>query len=199
MAPPDPLRARDDTSLAQLAAGGDRAALDVLLERHVDRVHAICRRILGNREDALDATQEALISVARSIDRFDGRAAFTTWLYRVASNAALDELRRRKRRPTPAAPLIDPAAPGTGPEAVGDRIDVDAALARIPEEFRVAVVLRDLCDLDYAQIADVLDLPPGTVRSRIARGRAALAVQLAPGPAPGNRVEAPERPTEHQS
>ena len=198
MAPPDPHRARADNDLASLAAGGDRDALDVLLERHVDRVHSICRRILGNRDDALDATQEALISVARSIDRFDGRAAFTTWLYRVASNAALDELRRRTRRPTPAEPSIDPAAPGTGPEAVGDRIDVDAALARIPEEFRVAVVLRDLGDLDYAQIAEILDLPPGTVRSRIARGRAALAVQLAPGPEPGNRVEPRERPTEHQ-
>jgi RNA polymerase sigma-70 factor (ECF subfamily) len=199
LAPPDPLRSRDDNDLASLAAGGDRDALDVLLERHVDRVHAVCRRILGHREDALDATQEALISVARSIDRFDGRAAFTTWLYRVASNAALDELRRRKRRPTPAEPVIDPVASGSGPETVGDRIDVDAALARIPEEFRVAVVLRDLCDLDYAQIADILDLPPGTVRSRIARGRAALAVHLAPGADPGNQTESPERPTEHHS
>ena len=207
MAPPDPRQDRDDPTLARLAAVGDRAALDVLLGRHVDRVHAICRRILGNPDDALDATQEALIAVSRSIGRFDERAAFTTWLHRVATNAALDELRRRNRRPTPAETLIEPttAASGSATDAVGDRIDIDEALSRIPEEFRVVVVLRDLCDLDYAQIAEILDLPPGTVRSRIARGRAALARELGPThdhPAevedPGNQPEAPERPTEHQ-
>jgi RNA polymerase sigma-70 factor, ECF subfamily len=197
LAPPDPLRAREDTALAGLASTGDRDALEVLLERHVDRIHTICRRILGNPDDALDATQEAMIAVARSIDRFDGRAAFTTWLYRIATNAALDEVRRRLRRPTPVTsmgePMIEPVAAAPGPEAVGDRIDIDAALARIPEEFRVVVVLRDLCDLDYAQIAEVLEIPPGTVRSRIARGRAALAIELG-----GNQPGPVERPTEHQ-
>ena len=85
-----------------------------------------------------------------------------------------------------------------GRTRAGDRIDIDAALARIPEEFRVAVVLRDLCDLDYAQIADVLDLPPGTVRSRIARGRVRpLAVELGPTHDPGNQVQPGQRPTEH--
>jgi RNA polymerase sigma-70 factor (ECF subfamily) len=208
LAPPDPLLTRDDTTLANLAAVGDRAALDVLLDRHVDRIHAICRRILGNPEDAADACQEALIAVARAIDRFDGRAAFTTWLYRVATNAALDELRRRGRRPAPAESLAE-AASGSedGPEAAGERIDIDAALARIPEEFRVVVVLRDLADLEYAQIAEVLGLPPGTVRSRIARGRVALAAELGPthdpahqDPAhqdPGNRTGPGQRPTEH--
>ena len=195
---------RDDTTLAKLAAVGDRDALDVLLDRHVDRVHAICRRILGNPEDALDASQEALIAIARAIARFDGRSAFTTWLYRVATNAALDELRRRDRRPRPSVILEEAATTaGSGPEASGDRIDIDAALARIPEEFRVAVVLRDLCDLDYAQIAEVLDVPPGTVRSRISRGRAALAVELGPThdaapPNPGNQARPARRPTEHQ-
>jgi len=206
LAPPDPLQDRDDPTLARLAAVGDRAALDVLLGRHVDRVHAICRRILGNPDDALDATQEALIAVSRSIARFDERAAFTTWLYRVATNAALDELRRRNRRPTPAETLAEPAPSGSGsdPERAADRLDIDAALTRTPEDFRVAVVLRDLCDLDYAQIAEILDVPPGTVRSRIARGRAALAVELGPthdhpadDPAPGNQPGGPERPTEH--
>jgi RNA polymerase sigma-70 factor, ECF subfamily len=199
LAPPDPLTARDDTTLARLAAVGDRDALDVLLNRHVDRVHAICRRIVGNPDDALDAAQEALIAIARAIPRFDGRSAFTTWLYRVATNAALDELRRRGRRPTPTDALAETATATPdrdGPEAVGARLDIDAALARIPDEFRVAVVLRDLCDLDYAQIAEVLEVPPGTVRSRIARGRAALALELAPPS--GNRAGPSQRPTEHQ-
>jgi RNA polymerase sigma-70 factor (ECF subfamily) len=183
------LDARADGELASAAARGDRAALEVLLERHVDRVHAVCRRILGRPEDALDATQEALISVTRSIARFDGRAAFTTWLYRVATNAALDELRRRERRPRPVEEIGDVPASGGGAAAVDARLDVDAALATLPEEFRVAVVLRDLCDLDYAEIADVLGIPPGTVRSRIARGRAALATAL------GNPDPASDRPT----
>jgi RNA polymerase sigma-70 factor (ECF subfamily) len=191
LAPAVPLRTHDDATLARLAAGGDRDALDALLDRHADRVHAICRRVVGHPEDALDATQEALIAVARAIDRFDGRAQFTTWLYRIATNAAIDELRRRGRRPAPAESVVELAAPaGNGPDEVADRLDVDAAVARIPEEFRAAVVLRDLCDLDYAQIGEILGIPPGTVRSRIARGRAALAAVL------GNPDAPTRRPTE---
>jgi RNA polymerase sigma-70 factor, ECF subfamily len=179
----------DDAELAARASHGDRAALETLLDRHADRVHAICRRVLAHPEDALDATQEALIAIARGITRFDGRSAFTTWLHRVATNAALDELRRKQRRPDP----VDVAAADradSGPEldrSVSDRVDVDAALQKIPLDFRVAVVLRDLCDLDYAEIADVLDVPPGTVRSRIARGRALLATALGNQEAPSER------------
>jgi RNA polymerase sigma-70 factor (ECF subfamily) len=200
------LRSRDDATLARLAADGDRDALEVLLDRHVDRVHAICRRVLAHPEDALDASQEALVAIARSITRFDGRSAFTTWLYRIATNAAIDELRRRQRRPVPDEPGVElvatgaaagPGAAGIGPAEVDARLDIDAALARLPEGFRVAVVLRDLCDLDYARIAEVLDVPPGTVRSRIARGRAALAPLLDEA-LPGNPGGAPDRPTEHR-
>jgi RNA polymerase sigma-70 factor (ECF subfamily) len=180
----------DDAALAMAAAGGDREALEILLERHVDHVHAVCRRVVLHPEDALDATQEALLAIARGIARFDGRAAFTTWMYRVATNAALDELRRRGRRPTPVEELPEPAASRGIEDPVDARLDIDAALGRIPPEFRVAVVLRDLCDLDYAEIADVLGVPAGTVRSRIARGRAALAETL------GNPEPVPGRPTE---
>jgi RNA polymerase sigma-70 factor (ECF subfamily) len=132
-----------------------------------------------------------MIAVARGIGRFDGRSAFTTWLYRVATNAALDEGRRRSRRPSPVETLPEPQSASGSPldTRVGARVDVDAALARLPEEFRVAVVLRDLCDLDYAEIADALDVPPGTVRSRIARGRAQLADLL------GNHAPEADRPT----
>ncbi len=181
---PDRLSSASDNDLAHASAAGDRRALEILLERHFDYVHAVCRRVTGHSEDALDATQEALISVSRRISSFDGRSLFTTWLYRVATNAALDEVRRRKRRPTPSDPSIDRGPVPTdaivsSPEsAVTARIDVDAALARIPEEYRTAVVLRDLADLDYAEIAEALDIPIGTVRSRIARGRQALAAIL---------------------
>jgi RNA polymerase sigma-70 factor (ECF subfamily) len=181
----------DDATLAAAAAAGDRRTLEVLLDRHADRIHAVCRRVLANPEDALDAAQEAMIAIARGIGRFDGRSAFTTWMYRVATNAALDEGRRRSRRPLPVdeVPERAPVAEAPLESRVGARIDVDAALAGLPEEFRVAVVLRDLCDLDYAEIADALDVPPGTVRSRIARGRAALAEAL------GNHGPEPGRPT----
>lgn len=178
-----PSDTRDDATLANAAGQGDRGALDALLARHVDRVHAICRRICGP-DDALDATQDALIAITRSVSRFDGRCAFTTWMHRVATNAALDELRRRKRRPAPMTTADNSviatatASRATDPERVVDRLDIQAALARIPDEFRVAVVLRDVADLDYAEIAAELSIPIGTVRSRIARGRAALAREL---------------------
>ena len=183
-----------DTALAARASAGDRRALETLLDRHADRVYAVCRRVLADPEDALDATQEAMIAIARGIGHFDGRSTFTTWLYRVATNAALDEGRRKARRPRPVEVAPDSSADGIGagsPEdAVSTRLDVDAALRRLPEEFRVAVVLRDLCDLDYAEIAAVTGVPAGTVRSRIARGRAALADAL------GNRAPPSERPSE---
>jgi RNA polymerase sigma-70 factor (ECF subfamily) len=151
----------------------------------------------------------------RGLRSFDGRSSFATWAYRVATNACFDELRRRRRRPSPVADLDGPERPGqsgrlaaeragrdegvTGAEIdhAGARLDIDAALARLPEEFRVAVVLRDLCDLSYAEIAEALEVPVGTVRSRIARGRAALAPLLGdPGPErPGQSGgPGPERP-----
>lgn len=186
---------RSDNDLARAAASGDAPALDELLARHVDRIHGVCSRVLRDPQDALDATQNALIAIARGIDRFDGRAAFTTWMYRVATNAALDEGRRRSRHPVPVETLPSAADDRSSTEeAVGAAVDVHAALAVIPEEFRIAVVLRDLEDLDYAEIAAILEIPPGTVRSRIARGRAALATLLGTS-APGNPEPLTERPS----
>jgi RNA polymerase sigma-70 factor (ECF subfamily) len=143
---------------------------------------AVCRRLTGNDADAADATQEALISVVRGLPRFDGRSRFATWAYRIAVNASLDELRRRGRRAEPGldeAGLTADCAEES--ETSADRVDLDIALRRLPVEFRAPVVLRDLCRLDYAEIAEVLDIPPGTVRSRIARGRAALVPLLGGG------------------
>ena len=175
------------------AQAGDREATDALLRRHVERIHMVCRRLMGHEADAADAAQEALIAIVRGLPRFDGRAAFTTWAYRVATNACLDELRRRKRRPDAVEDEVLAAhahgsATDTGDPAV--RVDIDAALRKLPLEFRAPVVLRDLCGLDYAEIGDVLQLPAGTVKSRIARARAALADLLG-----GN----PVAPTDRQS
>ncbi len=163
---------------------------------HHDRLYAVCRRLTGNDADAADATQEALLSIVRGLPRFDGRSRFSTWSYRIAVNASLDELRRRRRRPEPGLDQAVEESPPSGSrdfsaDASDQRIDVDAALARLPSDFRAAVVLRDLCGLDYAEIATILAIPRGTVRSRIARGRALLVPLLA-----GNSPRAAERPRE---
>jgi RNA polymerase sigma-70 factor (ECF subfamily) len=184
---------RDDRELVAAAQGGDRDALEALLQRHADRIFAICRRLTGNQADAADAAQEAMIALVRGLDRYDGRAAFTTWAYRVTTNACLDELRRRRRRPEPGLPDVEVETTGSRPrldEAVADRLSVDDAMAALAPEFRAAVTLRDVLGLDYAEIADVLGIPPGTVRSRIARGRAQLAAALG-GTEPGNRDDRP--------
>lgn len=176
--------ALSDETLVGRAKQGDGDALDVLLRRHYDRIHGVCRRMTGNDPDAADAAQDALIAVARGLPRFDDRSRFSTWVYRIAVNASIDELRRRSRRPAVSLDEAPPslvAGPGSDvPALVADRLDIDAALRRLPPEYRAAVVLRDLCGLDYAEIAEALQVPPGTVRSRIARGRSALVGLLEP-------------------
>jgi RNA polymerase sigma-70 factor (ECF subfamily) len=171
----------DDRELVRAAQAGDRRALERVLHRHHENVYALCRRMTGNDADARDATQEALLAIVRGLARFDGRAAFSTWVYRVATNACLDELRRRSRRPDPVDHRERVEARTSAPthdQQVVDRLAIDDALALLPDEFRAAVVLRDVNGLDYAEIAEVLAIPPGTVRSRIARGRAAMARRL---------------------
>ncbi|MDQ1440167.1 MAG: eukaryotic-like serine/threonine-protein kinase [Acidimicrobiaceae bacterium] len=185
-----------EDDLVAAAQDGDRRALDALLRSHHDRLYAVCRRMTGNDADAADATQETLLAVVRGLPKFDGRSRFATWSYRIAVNASLDELRRRRRRPEPGLDEVLFAAPPAGPhdasaDASVQRLDVDAALARLAPDFRAAVVLRDLCGLDYAEIATILDIPPGTVRSRIARGRAALVPLLS-----GNPGRPAQRPSE---
>lgn len=153
--------------------------MNELLSRHYDRLYAVCRRMAGNDADAADACQEALMAVVRGLPRFDGRSTFRTWSYRVASNACLDELRRRSRRPLA---LVDGYEPGTTEpdldQQIADRVSIDELWLKIPEEFRAPVMMRDVAGMDYAEIAAALDLPAGTVRSRIARGRRHLAGHL---------------------
>ncbi len=143
---------------------------------HYDSVRTVCHRIVVNKADAEDATQHALISIVRALPQFDGRSKFSTWVYRIATNAALDEVRRIRRRPTPTdidATFVLPVADGTG--AVDAQMDVAQALALLPEEYRTTLVLRHVADLDYEEIAEIQGVPVGTVRSRLARGRTQLA------------------------
>jgi RNA polymerase sigma-70 factor, ECF subfamily len=167
----------------------------------------VCRRIAGGNRDADDACQEALIKIVRNLPRFDGRSSFGTWAYRIATNASLDELRKRQRRPKldqhddHTIDLPDERA-AQRVDHVGDRLVLDAALAELPDDLRAAVVLRDVANLDYSEIADVLEVPVGTVKSRISRGRSALAARLRLdldlpiSPEIGNRSDPDERPTD---
>ncbi|MCZ7627758.1 MAG: sigma-70 family RNA polymerase sigma factor [Microthrixaceae bacterium] len=179
-----------EQALLTAARNGDSAALESLLRIHLPGVHAVCNRMCADRGDADDAAQNALISIARGLDRFDGRSALSTWIYRVTTNACLDELRRRRRRPEPIDPTLLPAdheppstrqSPEANALAAETRRELKRALAELPEDFRVAVVLRDVADLDYAAIAEITGAAIGTVRSRIARGRGRLADALAAG------------------
>lgn len=181
----------DDATLVAAAQSGDVAAVEVLLERHHDRLRAVCAKIVGRGPDADDAAQIALISIVKNLHRYDGRAKFTTWSYRIATNAAIDELRKHQRRR--AETIDDPLNP-IQLEASGDHVLQTTAamvvrdgLEELDEDFRVPVVLRDLAGLDYAEISDVLNVPVGTVKSRIARGRGKLATLIGTFEENGNK------------
>ncbi|MGH2767834.1 MAG: RNA polymerase sigma factor [Actinomycetota bacterium] len=169
---------RDEELVRAFVAKGDAQALEVVLRRHQQRVFGLAYRILGNRADALDATQEALINVFRKAHSFKGEAAFTTWLYRLAVNACHDLARKRSRAPEPletvevADPYPDPVA------ASDDRLAIKQALSFLSEEQRAAVVMRDLYGLSYQEIAEATRVAVGTVKSRIARARISLAGRL---------------------
>jgi RNA polymerase sigma-70 factor (ECF subfamily) len=129
---------------------------------------------------AADASQNALIRIVRGLDTFERRSKVSTWVYRIAMNSALDELRARARRPrllTVDESIEERAVVPDG--STEDRMLIEPALAALSEEFRVVVVLRDLADLEYDDIAEILEIPIGTVRSRLARGRRRLADILA--------------------
>jgi RNA polymerase sigma-70 factor, ECF subfamily len=166
----------DDMALLRAHAAGDRDAFAELVRRHRDRLWAVALRTLGDREEAADALQDALISAFRSADRFRGDAAVTTWLHRIVVNACLDRVRRRQARPT--VPLVDtdphPAAPVDSETA----LDVRAALARLPHDQRAALILVDIQGYAVGEAAAILQVPEGTIKSRCARGRARLAALL---------------------
>lgn len=175
------LRDADDVTLLEHVRSGDKAAFAVIMERHQDLVFAVSLRLMGNREAALDATQETFITVFRKADKFRAEAAFSTWLYRVATNTCYDLLRKQRRRQ--ADPLPDHLDPTDiraedGYTSVELRPAIEAALAALPAEFRTAVVLADISGLSLAEVADVVGAPIGTVKSRIFRGRKLLAQLL---------------------
>jgi RNA polymerase sigma-70 factor (ECF subfamily) len=171
-----------DEDLVRRYLSGDTPAFGILVERHQTRVYNVALRVLGNTEDARDATQDAFLSALRKLGSFRGDAAFTTWMHRVTVNACYDLLRKQRRQPLlRLASDEGRSPPETGPpvpdhaESSSGTIDAARALAQIPDEYRVALVLADVQDLPYEEISRVLDVPVGTVKSRVHRGRLALA------------------------
>lgn len=155
----------------------DRDALEVLLRRHESRVYGLAFRLLGNRADALDATQETFINVFRKARTFKGEAAFTTWLHRLTTNACHDLGRKQARTPEPAAEIEAPSS-SSGFEGADSRIAIELALTKLPELQRTVAILRDLRGFSYLEIAEITATPVGTVKSRIARARSTLAAIL---------------------
>jgi len=184
----------DDRALLAQHAAGDRDAFAALAERHQDRMWRIALRTLGDREDAADAVQDALLSAYRAAGTFRGDAAVATWLHRIVVNACLDLARRRASRPTTA--LTDDAGgqlTAPGPSAF-DASDTSSAvldaLRALPIEQAAAVVIVDVEGFSVREAAQILDTPEGTVKSRCARARARLA-ELLSDLGPGNRAAAP--------
>ncbi len=174
-------RAVTDAALVERYLRGDVAAFEELMRAHEDRVFAVCLRMLRDREAALDATQETFITVFRKADRFAGKSAFSTWLYRVAVNTCYDQARRSRRHAAEALPEgNDPADPTAEDQyiSVELRPDLESALAALPDEFRAAVVLADVEGLALQVVAEALGVPVGTVKSRVFRGRRLLAAAL---------------------
>lgn len=193
----------DDRALLAAHVAGDPHAFTTLVQRHRDRLWAVALRTAGDREEAADALQDALLSAYRNAGSYRGEAAVTTWLHRVVVNACLDRHRRRKVRATVPLPEDADDARGALPDphdAIGERelaLEVEAALAGLPADQRAAIVLVDLQGFSVADAAVALDCPEGTVKSRCSRGRARLAVSLAHlrNPSPeGGVVPSPESP-----
>jgi RNA polymerase sigma-70 factor (ECF subfamily) len=176
-----------DAELLAAHVAGDADAFAELARRHRDRLWSVALRTMGDREEAADAVQDALLSAYRRADTFRGDSAVTTWLHRIVVNACLDRIRRRTARPTAPLGELDPPQRGDESAAAELRIDVDRALAQIPEGQRLALVLVDMQGLAVADAAQILGVPEGTVKSRCARGRAALAPMLRTAEPPGGR------------
>lgn len=172
-----------DAELLRRHVAGDPHAFGAICRRHRDRMWAVAIRTLGDREEAADALQDAMLSAFRRAHTFRGDAAVTTWLHRIVVNACVDRMRRRSARPTQPLPEYETQEVGAAPEsttgpdpAVAKELSMEVhnALGALPFEQRAALVLVDMQGYSVDDAARILDCAPGTVKSRCARGRARL-------------------------
>lgn len=172
----------DEAALVARVVAGDRAAFGTLVERYAAVARRVARAVLGDPDDADDAAQDALLSALVKLEQYDSRRPFGPWLLRIVANAATDRRRRRRvRRTEPLDPGL--AASGTRPDTAAERSELSVrlrrALAELPERRRVAVVLFDVEGYAHAEIADILGIPEGTVRSEVFHARRRLRALLA--------------------
>lgn len=173
----------DEDFLIRQAIHGDAYAFEQLMRRHESRMYSVALRMCGNREDAQDCVQDAMLRIYRALDRFKGQSSFSTWVYRITMNTCLDELRRRKvRASTSLDTLLENGWSPTDENDTPERHAIDAerrralsgAIQSLPEDMRSAIVLREMQGLSYEEISDVLSVNVGTIKSRISRGREKL-------------------------
>ena len=181
-----------EAGLVARCQGGDREAFDALVRLHQDRVYNAIVRFTGDRDRALDIAQKAFLNAFLKIRQFEAKSSFGTWLYRIAINLSISEGRGRRGEPVSLSVVgargreegadFDPPDPGGAPdrplESRETQAVVQAAIRSLDEEFRAVLVLRDIEDRSYDEIAAVLGLPKGTVRSRLHRARTELKVKL---------------------
>lgn len=185
---PDLQNSTDDQLVRAYVDTGDEDALSVLLGRHESKVYGLAYRLTGNRSDALDVAQEVLVKAFTKLPRFERRSSFTTWLYRLTANTAYDLLRAQARRPTISSNDEEPTDTHDRMSDSDERMSIQTALAKIPIEQRTAVVMRDIYQASYEEISEATASPVGTVKSRIARGRATLADLLGELDSDGGRL-----------
>jgi RNA polymerase sigma-70 factor, ECF subfamily len=180
-----------DSLLVRSARSGDAAACQELIRRYQDRIYAVAYGYVHDREDALDITQDTFLRMLEGLPRFREEANFYTWLYRIVVNRCIDWRRRRTRRPPPMsfqdmtfAEALEPVEhraalrPHEALETKELREQIGAAIAAVPEIYRVVVVLADLQGLSSAEIAQILRCPVNTVKTRLHRGRLAIRARL---------------------
>ncbi|MGH2807943.1 MAG: RNA polymerase sigma factor SigM [Actinomycetota bacterium] len=184
-------RDSSDKELLSQSVAGDTDAFGVLMKRHEQRIFALALRIMGNRSDAFDATQDAFISAYRQAGSFRGDSAVGTWLYRIAVNACKDLLRKRSRWVAQDEQTLEALEVSEArlESAVTDRLVIRDALAALPDEYREAVVMHDIGGIPYEEIASLTGTQIGTVKSRISRGRRRLAELMEHPEHPGTSKE----------
>jgi RNA polymerase sigma-70 factor (ECF subfamily) len=175
----------DDAQLIDRTLAGQSAAFGQLVTKYQDRLYNTVVHVVGNAEDAKDVVQEAFVQAFVKLDTFQGASAFYTWLYRIAFNVAATHHRRRRAMWSAEQARLDDGSPERPSDSPSRRLEreecsrqVQGAIARLADEYRAVLVLREIDGCCYESIAEILDLPIGTVRSRLHRGRLQLREEL---------------------
>jgi len=187
------VQSESDEAVVARVLSGDEDRFGVLVNRYRTRLHSHVTKMIGNREDALDLTQEIVLKVFQALPRFNPEYRFSTWLFRIAANAAIDHLRRKRPKTVPLE-IPDPESQGRVSSGEYSTADLDPfgmlrnvergraisqAIADLPLEFRELIALRHFAGLSYEEIAEVKEMPLGTVKNKLFRARAVLKERLA--------------------